>query len=401
MMTYKNLVFIFGILAVLVLSSCAGGKNIINKQFLKDEYLKSVASNPDHEVQIIYTSVNKKNKTFTSYTYNVDPSKYFYPASTVKMPVAILALQKINEIKGTGIDINRKDNMLTGAFRPNQTPSFVDETTESRQPNIERYIQKLFAVSDNNAYNRLYEFLGQDYINQTLRSKGAFTNSIINHRLSIPNLTPEDNRHTNDIRFFRNNSMLYDNKGTSSEIVWKHAAQNAVKGVGYLDAKDSLVNQPFDFTMKNFYNLKDMEGTLQRIILPDFFPTNQRFDITADDYEFLKKSMSDLPKTYKFYQNDTTYYDSYVKFLMFGDNKAPMPENIKIYNKVGNAYGYLIDCAYIEDTSKDIGFFLTAVIHVNKNKIYNDGKYEYNEIGLPFLAKLGKVVYEYELKNKK
>ena len=144
-----------------------------------------------------------------------------------------------------------------------------------------------------------------------------------------------------------------------------------------------------------------MEGTLQRIILPDFFPTNQRFDITADDYEFLKKSMSDLPKTYKFYQNDTTYYDSYVKFLMFGDNKAPMPENIKIYNKVGNAYGYLIDCAYIEDTSKDIGFFLTAVIHVNKNKIYNDGKYEYNEIGLPFLAKLGKVVYEYELKNKK
>ena len=172
MMTYKNLVFIFGILAVLVLSSCAGGKNIINKQFLKDEYLKSVASNPDHEVQIIYTSVNKKNKTFTSYTYNVDPSKYFYPASTVKMPV-----------------------------RPNQTPSFVDETTESRQPNIERYIQKLFAVSDNNAYNRLYEFLGQDYINQTLRSKGAFTNSIINHRLSIPNLTPEDNRHTNDIRF--------------------------------------------------------------------------------------------------------------------------------------------------------------------------------------------------------
>lgn len=62
MMTYKNLVFIFGILAVLVLSSCAGGKNLINKQFLKDEYLKSVASNPDHEVQIIYTSVNKRIK---------------------------------------------------------------------------------------------------------------------------------------------------------------------------------------------------------------------------------------------------------------------------------------------------------------------------------------------------
>ncbi len=399
-MTFKNSVFLFGILGVLILSSCAGGKNLVKTQFLKDEFLKGIASNPDHEVQIIYTSVNKKDKTFTSYTYNVDPLQYFYPASTVKMPVAILSLQKLNEIRKKGVDITRKDNMLTGAFRPNQTPSIMDETTDSQQPNIERYIQKLFAVSDNNAYNRLYEFMGQDYINQTLKSKGAFTNSVINHRLSVPGLTPEDNRYTNDIRFFRN-GLLYDNPGVSTEIVWKHAAKNAVKGVGYLDAKDSLVNQPFDFSMKNFYNLKDMEATLQRVMFPEFFPANQRFDLTEDDYTFLKKSMSDLPKTYKFYQNDTTYYDSYVKFLMFGDKKDPMPENIKIYNKVGNAYGYLIDCAYIEDTSKDIGFFLTAVIHVNKNKIYNDGKYEYDEIGKPFLAKLGQVVYQYELQKKK
>jgi hypothetical protein len=399
-MTFKNSVFLFGVLGVLILSSCAGSKNLVKTQFLKDEFLKGIASNPDHEVQIIYTSVNKKDKTFTSYTYNVDPLQYFYPASTVKMPVAILSLQKLNEIRKKGVNITRKDNMLTGAFRPNQTPSIMDETTDSQQPNIERYIQKLFAVSDNNAYNRLYEFLGQDYINQTLKSKGAFTNSVINHRLSVPGLTPEDNRYTNDIRFFRN-GLLYDNPGVSTEIVWKHAANNAVKGVGYLDAKDSLVNQPFDFSMKNFYNLKDMEATIQRVMFPEFFPANQRFDLTEDDYTFLKKSMSDLPKTYKFYQNDTTYNDSYVKFLMFGDKKDPMPENIKIYNKVGNAYGYLIDCAYIEDTSKDIGFFLTAVIHVNKNKIYNDGKYEYDEIGKPFLAKLGQVVYQYELQKKK
>ena len=399
-MTFKNSVFLFGILGVLILSSCAGGKNFVKTQFLKDEFLKGIASNPDHEVQIIYTSVNKKDKKFTTHTFNVDPLQYFYPASTVKMPVAILSLQKLNEIRKTGVDITTKDNMLTGAFRPNQTPSIMDETTESRFPNIERYIQKLFAVSDNNAYNRLYEFLGQDYINQTLRSKGAFTNSVINHRLSVPGLTPEDNRYTNDIRFFRN-GLLYDNPGISTEIVWKHAVNNAVKGVGYLDAKDSLVNQPFDFSMKNFYNLKDMEATLQRVMFPEFFPANQRFDLTEDDYTFLKKSMSDLPKTYKFYQNDTTYYDSYVKFLMFGDKKDPMPENIKIYNKVGNAYGYLIDCAYIEDTSNDIGFFLTAVIHVNKNKIYNDGKYEYDEIGKPFLSKLGQIVYQYELQKKK
>lgn len=397
-MINKYLVILLGL--TVLLTSCSSSKDFVKKKFLNDEYLKSIASNPEHEVQIIYTKVNRKEKTFTSYSYNVDPLQYFYPASTVKMPVAILSLQKINELRKTGVDLTRKDNMMTGAFRPGQTPAFVDETTQSRQPNIERYIQKVFAVSDNDAYNRLYEFLGQDYINQSLKDKGVFTNSVINHRVNVPGLTPEDNRHTNDIRFFRN-GLLYDSPGKSTEKVWKHSAKNAIKGVGYLNSKDSMVNEPFDFSMKNFYNLDDMQGTLQRVLFPDFFLPNQRFDLSEDDYSFLKQAMSDLPKTYSFYKNDTTYYDSYVKFFMFGDNKQSMPDNIKIYNKVGTAFGYLIDCAYIEDKSNDIGFFLTAVIHVNKNKIYNDGKYEYKEIGLPFLAKLGKVVYDYELKNKK
>jgi hypothetical protein len=85
---------------------------------------------------------------------------------------------------------------------------------------------------------------------------------------------------------------------------------------------------------------------------------------------------------------------------MYGDTKLPIPDHIKIYNKVGNAYGYLIDCAYIEDSVNDIGFFLSAVIHVNKNKIYNDGQYEYEEVGIPFLAKLGRAIYGYELSKK-
>ena len=31
---------------------------------------------------------------------------------------------------------------------------------------------------------------------------------------------------------------------------------------------------------------------------------------------------------------------------------------------------------------------------------YNDDNYEYDEIGLPFLAKLGKLVYDYEMRNR-
>jgi hypothetical protein len=33
---------------------------------------------------------------------------------------------------------------------------------------------------------------------------------------------------------------------------------------------------------------------------------------------------------------------------------------------------------------------------VNHNQIFNDGEYEYDALGIPFLGALGRAVYEYE-----
>ena len=85
---------------------------------------------------------------------------------------------------------------------------------------------------------------------------------------------------------------------------------------------------------------------------------------------------------------------------MYGDNKADIPEHITIFNKVGIAYGYLTDCAYIIDEKSGIEFFLSATIHVNDNMTYNDGNYEYDDIGRPFLAELGRQVYLHEMAEK-
>jgi hypothetical protein len=95
------------------------------------------------------------------------------------------------------------------------------------------------------------------------------------------------------------------------------------------------------------------------------------------------------------------YFDSYVKFFMFGDSKEPMPNRIRVLNKVGQAYGYLTDNAYIVDLDNGIEFLLTAVISVNENQIFNDDNYEYDEIGMPFLANLGRVIYDYELNRER
>ncbi len=113
--------------------------------------------------------------------------------------------------------------------------------------------------------------------------------------------------------------------------------------------------------------------------------------------------MSQLPTEtlYPNYALDSTYYDAYCKFLMFGDDKEPIPANIRIFNKVGDAYGYLIDNAYIVDFKNGVEFMLSAVIATNTDGIYNDGKYEYKKLGYPFMKNLGQLVYNYELKRKR
>ncbi|HOX83272.1 MAG TPA: hypothetical protein PLS08_09590, partial [Chryseolinea sp.] len=103
--------------------------------------------------------------------------------------------------------------------------------------------------------------------------------------------------------------------------------------------------------------------------------------------------------SYPAYKNDTTYYDAYCKFLLFGNSREKIPASIRIFNKVGDAYGYMLDNAYIIDTEHNIEFMLTAVINTNTDEIYNDGVYEYNTNGYPFMQNIGKAIYDYELKR--
>ena len=72
----------------------------------------------------------------------------------------------------------------------------------------------------------------------------------------------------------------------------------------------------------------------------------------------------------------------------------------QIYNKVGYAFGTLTETAFIEDSKNNIRFFLSATILVNKNEIFNDDIYEYDTVGIPFLAELGRAFYELEMNRK-
>ncbi|MCG8328448.1 MAG: class A beta-lactamase-related serine hydrolase [Chitinophagales bacterium] len=368
-----------------------------------DNQLEEVMRKPEQfQLQLIYTQIDRdenNHPSFRSYTYGLDTNLYFYPASTVKMPVAALALQKLNELGIEGV--NKHSMMHTLAAREPQTSKIEDTTALLGKPFIAHYIKKIFLVSDNDAYNRLYEFLGQEYINHELYKRGYEQIRIV-HRLSVSGFDTVGNRYTNPVKFYAEDDVLYQQEEVYSSFSSALRLKEQVRGVARMDNEGQILAEPFDFRNKNYASLQDLHDLLTTILFPESVSEGKSFDLTEEDYQLLWKYMSMLPRESKSpAYPEYADWDSYVKFLMFGDKKGRMPDQIRIFNKVGDAYGFLTDVAYIVDFENKVEFILAANIHVNKNQTYNDGVYEYDEIGLPMLAKIGKTIYQYELSRKR
>ena len=382
--------------------------NIKNREgsFLEDlmkkypQYFEQVLKNRrEWNVQILYTRVDrdlKGNPELQTFPFNVDPTRYFYPASTVKLPVVLLALQRINELKDKGID--KYTAMITERGTAVQSAVYNDPTTSDGRPTIAHYVKKILMVSDNDAFNRLYEFLGQGYINEELHKKG-YKDAQILHRLSI-SLNEEENRQTNPLRFLgHDNRLLYDQPGQWNKQ--QYAPRNDFLGLGYMRG-DKLVNSPMDFSRKNRISLSDLHEILLSIVFPEKVPANKRFNLTEDDRRFVLRYMSQLPteSIYPPYKADTVnYWPAYGKFLLYGAQKGTIPGSIRIFSKEGDAYGQMLDVAYVADFNNKIEFFLSATLYCNSDGILNDDKYDYETIGLPFLKHLGQVIYDMELKR--
>lgn len=366
------------------------------------QYFDAILKDRDaFNVQVIYTEIDRGANglaALKSHYFNVNRDHYFYPASTVKFPVTMLALQRLNELKSTGIDKNT--TMLTDAAYSGQTAVYNDPTTADGKPSIAHYIKKILMVSDNDAYNRLYEFLGPQYINSQLHQKGYEDVQLI-HRLQTA-LSDDENRHTNPVQFLNaTNGVMYQQPMQFDTT--RYDIRNDVLGTGYYK-NDSLINSPMDFSLKNRIALEDLHDILISLLFPYKLPAAQRFNLTDEDRSFLLKYMSQLPteSVYPPYGDDTAhYYPAYCKFFLYGAEKGDLPANIRIFNKVGEAYGQLVDVAYIVDFDKKIEFFLSAAITCNTDGILNDDKYDYETLGYPFLKRLGQVIYEYEEKRAK
>jgi hypothetical protein len=326
--------------------------------------------------------------------------KYFYPASLVKLPVAALSLERLNELNI--INLNKNSYMFSDSLLKCFGKIYTDSSSVSGYPSIGNYIKRMFLVSDNYSYSRLFEFLGVDYIHSKLNSKNLKNVFIVNkfdgfcsaddHKQRLPVLFTDSNCDT-----------LYIQKPFKSEINYKNPRGRVVKGKKQMTNSGRIISKPKDFTNSNYLSLFDSDLILKRIIFPANFSIDERFDLSEDDYSFLKRYLGMFPRESNAPRySDSLFEDSYKKYLIYGNyHRKIESDSIRIYNIVGLSYGTVADCAYIVNKEKGIEFFLSAVLYVNKNGIMNDGKYEYKKTGFPFLSNLGKAIYSYEYQRKK
>lgn len=347
-----------------------------------------------YEVQILYTRIDRDQQNtprFTTFSYREDPKAYFYPASTVKFPVLLLAFEKMKRLGIPGL--NRSTAMYHDSVYSGQRSVREDTTAEGGVPSLGHYAKKIMVVSDNDAYNRLYEFVGQRTINEELERKGY--RARILHRLER-GLTPAQNRHTEAVRFMNHDTVVYRQPMLVNDSI--ASGKKILRGRGYYK-QGSLIRKPMDFTYSNFLSLRDGHLMLKSFLFPDSVSADERFDIAEEDRRFILKCMSQLPReTFRpAYYQDSILHDGWVKYFMPEHDTARMPASVRIFNKVGLAYGYVIDHAYVVDFDRGVEFLLSAVIHTNRDGIFNDDRYEYTETAFPFLRNLGKVIYEYEV----
>ncbi|WP_035563100.1 serine hydrolase [Hymenobacter sp. IS2118] len=377
--------------------STPGDSPLLDSLLQANPILKRVANNPQYELQIIYTQINRdaqNRPTFIPHTYHLNPRQYFNPASLVKLPVVTLALEKLNDLNKPGV--TRRTIMATGTAYRCQTPtSFAAPADSDRTATVGNYIKRMLLVSDNLAYNRLYEFLSQQHLNQRLKQLG-YPNARITRRFAPCDTAA--NRHTNPISFHTpQGDTLHKQPAQYNPTAYHSPLGRVLKGRAH-QAGTRVIPEPYDFTTANHLPLPDITALLQSLLFPESVPDALRPHLTSTDYAFLRRYLHATPHESGFHPYaPARYFDAYKKYIYYGRNpNLRQQSTLRIYNIVGMSHGFVSDIAYFADSLHQSEFMLSAVLYVNKNGIINDGTYEYDTIGQPFLAQLGRQIQQYE-----
>jgi hypothetical protein len=387
----KTIIFLFYFWAIQS-THIFSQKNIsLDSILFSNPTLKTVSSNSQkYNLQIIFSQIIKDssgNKSFKTQTFNVNDSVYFYPASLVKLPTSIFALELLKEWENMGVD--KYTRIIIDSSYSCQKKLVWDNSTNDSLATIADFIEKALVVSDNDAYNRLYDFVGPRYMSRRLNELGM-NKTVVRHRFA--SCDQQENRTTNQVVFLsKSGDTLYTKERDFFKGDFIKPMKNmAVESFPFYSKSRKTKKTSRDFSLRNSMPLSDIHFLLMELIYPESQKFN--FSINDDDRKFLISNLSKNPNesSIRSISTNPIYHNNMTNYLIMGTDSSQTNKDIKITNIVGLAYGFASDVAYIHNQSKSIEFFLSATIYTNYGSKIG---YDYSRISLPFLKNLGLILF--------
>lgn len=338
--------------------------------------LKTVMTAPEkYRFQVLYGIVEEGPKpTLERHGYRAD-AEYFFPASSMKVPIALATYEWLAKQRITR-EATLRIHPVAGSGEPYVTT-------------VAREAWRALIVSDNFSANRLLGIVGHREAHETLWSFGLASTRIRTGFATGAEIDPAEvsprievaasGRPTTEIGPRRSDLVLPPTDAKDLDI-GKAAIVDGRRKEG-----------PLSFADKNAMTLRDLQDTLVRIVRPDLLPEGARADaVSKEDLAHLRQALGTLPSQSGLAGYDRNVVADYqLSPFLRGIERVRPRGRFEIYAKVGQAYGFLVANAYVVDKESGRSFFLTAAVFANPNDVMNDDNYGYDTTSFPALADVG------------
>lgn len=328
-------------------------------------------------------------------------AEYFYPASAVKLPAAAAALGEMRAYAAAGATGLGRETPLVFEALPGISAAYArDPTAADGRVTLAWEIRKALVVSDNDAYNRLFEFAGHRAVNERLWRAGLPT-ARITHRFNVVR-TPEQNRRSPAVRAFfegrwRGRGRPFERPAMVSDLGLPPLEQAGLDvGTAYIEPGGTTrVEGPMSFREKCALSLSDLQRLLAAIVLPtlDVGVDRQALGLDDADRAFLRATLGEAPAELSPTRwGGAEYAETRFRPTLGGVLKVRPRPALEVRGKAGRAYGFHVENAYYRDRRTGRSFFLAAAVYANDDGVLNDGRYEYGRVSEPFFTALGELV---------
>jgi len=341
--------------------------------------LKTLVAAPEkYRFEVLYSVVQKD--ALERHAYRAD-AEYFFPASSMKVPITLAAYDRTAVLRGAGKPWLTRDATLR-----------IHPVTGNADPyvtTLARETWRALIVSDNYSANRLLGFVGHREAHETLWSLGFASTRIHSGFATGEDIDPAEASPRIEVALA--DGQTADLPARHSDLILPSTNATGLD-IGQATIVDGKrVAGPLSFADKNAMHLRDLQDTLIRIMRPELLgPASKPDTASKDDLDYVRQALGTLPSESGLAGFDRNVVADYqLSPFLRGIERVRARGHFQIYSKVGEAYGFLIANAYVVDKDTGRSFFLIASVFANPDEVMNDDNYGYDTTSFPALADVG------------